>query len=309
MSVRNRTANTPATATPAEVVARAWIYASFADCVGEGNPAGVVLSEAPLASVVAQGVAAVLSVPTTGFAVLPSARGRRVVDVRFFTPDQEIDACGHVTIAVAAALVECGIWRWGDEVTVCAPGGEFPLTLGDGRVAMTQRLAASEPARLSWPEVHAALGSLRAHPTLPLACVGTGLRHLIVPVADLAQLAALELDAARIAALAQRAGVDTICVFTPIERGHARVRDLCAAIGAVEEAASGTTAGALALYLHRNDGGCLLDDELVVEQGVEMGRPSRLEVSVVSPDVVIVGGRARMLLAGTLEPWRNDERS
>lgn len=128
MSVRNRTANErmPATATRAEVPARAWIYASFADGVGGGNPAGVVLSEAPLASVVAHGVAAVLSVPTTGFAVLPSARGQRVVEVRFFTPDQEIDACGHVTIAVAAALVECGLWRWGEEVAVCAPGGEFP---------------------------------------------------------------------------------------------------------------------------------------------------------------------------------------
>src|SRR5205823_3492402 len=86
-----------------------WIYSSFASEPGGGNPAGVVLSSSPLATAEAQAIAATLSVPTTGFVTEPDVN-ERVVDVRFFTPDQEIDACGHVTIAVATALVERGIW-------------------------------------------------------------------------------------------------------------------------------------------------------------------------------------------------------
>ncbi len=211
MSALSQAAESATSATSPEAAPLAWIYASFADGLGGGNPAGVVLTSMPLAEEAAQAIAAVLSVPTTGFVVVPSDE-RGVADVRFFTPEQEIEACGHVTVAVATALVERGIWRWGDEVIVRARGGEFALTLRDRLVAMTQRLAFLGRAPVSWPKVRAALGSLEPHPSLRLARAGTGLRHLVVPVADASQLAALELDATRIAGLAREAGLDTICV-------------------------------------------------------------------------------------------------
>ena len=77
-----------------------------------------------------------------------------------------------------------------------------------------------------------------------------------------------------------------------------RVRDLCAAIGALEEPATGTTAGALALYLaaHAEASG-----ELVVEQGIEMGRPSRIDVAILGRQEAVVSGRARCVVSGTLE--------
>jgi len=102
---------------------QAWLYSSFADGLGGGNPAGVVIAPEPLEDEVAQAVAAALSVPTTGFVVAPEP-GAKSVAVRFFTPEREIDACGHVTVAVAAALVDEGVWSWGDEVNVRAAGGD-----------------------------------------------------------------------------------------------------------------------------------------------------------------------------------------
>jgi PhzF family phenazine biosynthesis protein len=286
--------------------ARCWIYSSFASGPGGGNPAGVVLSSTALAASAAQAIAATLSVPTTGFVTEPAV-DTRVVDVSFFTPEQKIDVCGHVAIAVATALVERGFWEWGDEVTLRARGGDFPLTLRDGEVAMEQQLRVLEPATIEWPDVEGTLGPLGRHPTLRLAVAGTGLRHLIVPLADVAQLSALELDASRIVTLAERAGVDTLCVFAALESGRVRLRDLCAGIGALEEPASGTTSGALAFYLTRN--GCLEGRELVVEQGIEMGRPSRIDVTVQTPDSVTVRGQASKVLAVTLEPWSDDERT
>jgi hypothetical protein len=74
-------------------------------------PAGVVVSWEPIDPALAQAVAAVLSVPTIGFAVADEAAADGLVSVRFFTPLQEIDACGHVTIALATALVELGVWN------------------------------------------------------------------------------------------------------------------------------------------------------------------------------------------------------
>jgi PhzF family phenazine biosynthesis protein len=279
---------------------RAWIYASFAASRAGGNPAGVVVSAQPISTGAAQSLAAVLSVPTTGFVVADLAAAEGTVSVRFFTPQQEIAACGHVTIAIATALVELGIWSWGREVTVRSPGGEFPLHLRDGQVEMDQRQQFAARAAATWGDITAALGDVRAHSDLPLEVSGTGLRHLIVPVADLAALSELTLDGARIAALTVRAQVDTICVWAAtLEADRFRVRDLCAGIGALEEPASGTTAGALALYLARHD---QLDrPKLDIEQGVEMGRPSRLEVIVTAHDAVTIRGTARKVLAGELE--------
>jgi PhzF family phenazine biosynthesis protein len=259
----------------------------------------VVVSAKPIETATAQGVAATLSVPTTGFVVASEAGSDRPAPVRFFTPQQEIDACGHVTIAIATALVEHGVWEWSSEVAISCRGGEYRLQLNDGQVEMEQRLQVREPAAVDWADVVAALGVSGAS-NLPLAISGTGLRHLIVPAAGVDDLAALRLERERIAALASRVGVDTICVFASTgHAGHFRVRDLCAGIGAVEEPASGTTSAALAFYLADHD--LLTRPEVVIEQGIEMARPSRIEVLVEAADRVVVRGRAHKLLAGELE--------
>jgi PhzF family phenazine biosynthesis protein len=277
-----------------------WLYASFASNFGGGNPAGVVLSSQRIASRTAQATAAMLGAPTTGFVLLDNAAASGSAGVRFFTPEQEIDACGHVSIAIATALAESGIWHWGREARVRAAGGEFPLRLGDRCVEMEQRRQTVEPASIDWSDVKAALGPVRPRPELPLAVAATGLRHLIVPLADVAALTEVTLDRGLITALARRSAVDTICVWArTAERSRIRIRDLCAPIGAVEEAASGTTAGALGLYLATH--GQLDGPELSIDQGVEMGRPSRIEVVVSSAEVVTVRGEALRLLTGTLE--------
>jgi trans-2,3-dihydro-3-hydroxyanthranilate isomerase len=125
------------------------------------------------------------------------------------------------------------------------------------------------------------------------------LRHLIVPLADGGALREITLDGTRIVALAERALLDTVCVWAAgSDRNHFRLRDLCAAIGAIEEPASGTTSGALAFYLAQHEQ--LASQELVVEQGVEMGRPSRIEVVLTLSDRVTVRGGARKVVEGTL---------
>jgi trans-2,3-dihydro-3-hydroxyanthranilate isomerase len=277
----------------------AWLYTSFAGDRFSGNPAGVVVSSRPVAPEVAQFVAAVMSVPTTGFAVIDPDRPGEPVEAHFFTPEQEIDACGHVMVAMASALVGRGLWPKGSEVVVRARGGDFRLRLRHGQVEMDQQLRVLEAARVGWPDVEAALGPVPGCRDLPLAVAGTGLRHLMVPVAGMAALAQMAVDPARITGLAARAAVDTVCVFAAARApGRYRVRDLCAAIGATEEPASGTTAGSLALYLARERqpaGG------LVIEQGVEMGRPCLIGAHVRSSQEVTVRGKVRKVLSGVLE--------
>lgn len=192
-----------------------YLYDSFAAQRFGGNVAGVVFLEQPAAAEWVQGIAAELGAPTTGFVDMPTARSHDA-RVRFFTPAQEISPCGHVTVAIAAALVEAGVWRAG-QAAVSAPGGRVRLsvshsTAGRITVEIVQQLQHLErPGRPGG--LGAVLGPAKPSRQLPLTLAGTGLRHLLIPVCDPAELAALPLIAASIAAVSQAVKADTIGVY------------------------------------------------------------------------------------------------
>ena len=290
--------------------AAVFLYESFPAASFGGNVAGVVLLERPASQSWMQGVAADLGAPTTGFVDLPSAR-LGCAEVRFFTPHQEIGACGHVTVAIATALAETGTWDPG-KAAVQAPGGSYDLLLHPDDhgvvVEMRQQLRhfeALDPA----PDLVSILGPApKPDERYPVALASTGLRHMLVPVPEVASLAQLPMIASDIAATSHRFEVDTIGIWALDARDQpgvrVRMRDLCAAIGAVEEPASGTTSGALAFALA--NAGVLTPQRprLVVTMGVEMGRPSQLCVHVEfdgsRPSTARALGRSRLVMAGHL---------
>jgi trans-2,3-dihydro-3-hydroxyanthranilate isomerase len=294
----------------------AFLYEPFGAAPFGGNMAGVVFLEGPASEQWMRGVAADLGAPTTGFVDLPSGRQYNA-HVRFFTPRQEIDACGHVTVAVATALAETGIWAAQDvrHASVTARGGEFPLRLETGTAGGKLLITVSQKlVELATPlslDVSPIVGKARLSRNLPITIAGTGLRHLLVPVERLDDLAELVVTADQVARLSHAHRVDTIGVFALVGRRdgvlRVRMRDLCAGIGALEEPASGTTCGALAFTLaalHVMDEGTLLE----VEMGVEMGRPSRLSVRVdfdaALPRAAHVTGSAHRVLVGTIQVLR-----
>jgi trans-2,3-dihydro-3-hydroxyanthranilate isomerase len=269
-----------------------YLYEAFAARPFGGNPAAVVMLDEPKPDAWLLGVASDLGAPTTGFVDLLEARPGHV-DVRFFTPHREINACGHVTVAIAAALVETGSWTPGPAV-VGAPGGRYELMLhqddsGRVQVEMEQQLRHLSCAPVG-PPLDALLGDARRHRTLPVIRAGTGLSHLLVPVDS---VAAYEVDTI---------GVYTITSDTPSPVA-VRMRDLCAAIGATEEPASGTTSGALALALAQIGVLGARSPTLDVEMGIEMGRPSRLlvDVDTANPTMARLRGSAARVLTGRLE--------
>jgi trans-2,3-dihydro-3-hydroxyanthranilate isomerase len=282
------------------------LYDSFAAKRFAGNVAGVVILESPLPDGIMQAVAAELGAPTTGFAV---ARDPGEVRIRFFTPRQEIDACGHVSLAVAIELIACGVWEVGDgganEVAARTAAGPLPIRLTNGAAGVGARLSYS-PKVVGTPEtdgrlIETTLG-VRPDDRLPIQVVATGLRHLVVGFASTEDLAALRLEDVAIRELARSSGVDTICAFAPVDTELLRMRDLTSAIGVLEEPASGTTSSALAEYASEHG---LVDDRahVRIEQGVEMGRRSLIDVEFESSEdghIAWVGGEAIKTATGTV---------
>jgi trans-2,3-dihydro-3-hydroxyanthranilate isomerase len=159
-----------------------------------------------------------------------------------------------------------------------------------------------EPAEMG-PELHRveALGpaGLRAsdgHPTLPPQVVSTGVPHVLAPVRAAAALARARPDWPAIGALldAHDALVLYLAACDP-DGGRARARAFSGTAEMGEDPATGSAAGPLLAYLAARAGVARLE----IEQGVEMGRPSRLECGV-EGDRVRVGGGVALVLEGTL---------
>jgi len=74
---------------------------AFTDRVFSGNPASVIFLEEKLSDLLLQKIARENMLPETAF-VFPMGNG--VFSLRWFTPDIEIDLCGHATLASAHVI-------------------------------------------------------------------------------------------------------------------------------------------------------------------------------------------------------------
>lgn len=287
------------------------IYAAFPAARFGGNIAGVVYDEDRLSAEEMQGIAADLCAPTTGFA-------RRVADdlfdVRFFSTRREMDMCGHVTIGIFAALLDDDrIPRAQAVYRQTTPAGEIGVVVRptpEGvEIALRQPeprfgLVAATPAEIA-PLLGAPEAAIRS-----VASSSTALSHLFVEFAPEADLGAIAPSDDGLRAFSDARGIDTIGVWRLQEPGadgaaRIRLRDLCHGVGDPEEAASGTTNGALAALLWREGrapadaSGCV---RVRAEQGFEMGRPSLISTRLTVRDGAVreveVGGGATRRLSG-----------
>jgi trans-2,3-dihydro-3-hydroxyanthranilate isomerase len=204
--------------------------------------------------------------------------------VRIWTPAGELPFAGHPTVGTAVVLavegvipvnggvLELGIGDVAVEVDECRPDG--------GRATMTQRAPEfgaeySDRARLAQAF---GLGVNDLVADLPAQLVSTGLEQFLVPLVSLGALqrATAQPDLAP-GVLAEAGGrwAYLFTVETPASNAAARARLL--GVGK-EDPATGSAAGPLGAYLIRY--GLHRAGELEIEQGIEMGRPSRIRVDV-----------------------------
>jgi PhzF family phenazine biosynthesis protein len=262
--------------------------AAFTDDPDGGNPAGVVLDAGSLSDDEMQRIAADVGFSETAFLV-PAGDG--VFDVRYFSPAAEVPFCGHATIASGVVL--------GDgDLLFRTPAGDVPVRVREGRATLTS--AAPYVEEVTDDEIDEALALLRwsrdeLDPSLPPRIAYAGVRHLILAAATRERLARLDYDydGLREYMLARElTTVDLIWRETP-ELFHAR--DPFPVGDTVEDPATGAAGAALGAYL-RELGLISVPAEVVVLQGEDMGRPSRIEVTIAAdrPEIEVSGGAVVM---------------
>lgn len=266
-------------------------YTAFSTDPGGGNPAGVVLDASGLADADMLRIAAEIGYSETAFLTGTAPREYRV---RYFSPLAEVDFCGHATIATSVALAE----RIGAGPLVFHTNtGAVHVETESGRARLTSVAPRSRPATPA--EVADTLRALRwqetdLDPRFPARVAYAGNEHLVLGIASRTRLATLDYDFDALGAIMRAAGWTTVHLFHEDGPGHFQARDPFPVGGVVEDPATGAAAAAFGGYLR--DIGYTDTDVITIEQGVDLGRPSLLEVDLDggAPGISVTGAAVRI---------------
>ncbi len=249
----------------------------------------------------------------------PPANPSHAAQVRIFTPGAEVPFAGHPTVGTAIALVTLG--------KAGSPSGESRIVLEEkvGPVPVTVRVGTDGAAFAQFsvaklPEFGppapsrgklAEILSLDAEDILGTQMapqgVSCGLPFLVVPVRSVDALSRSRVRIEPWEATLKASWASEVFVFAKDPDGgatHYRARCFVPGLSVPEDPATGSANACLAGYLAsrapQQDGTL----RWTVDQGIEMGRPSRLEIEADKVGGAItairVGGAAVLMSEGTL---------
>lgn len=203
--------------------------------------------------------------------------------MRIFTPENEIPFAGHPTLGTATVVAES---LGKDRVVLESGRGLVPVRFESppgpaARGTMEQPMPTSEPYR----HADQLLSALRVDASLlPITTYDNGIPHVYVVLDHPGDVASLQPDLGALATLARETGARIIGFNVSAGQGSAwKTRMFAPADGVPEDAATGSAAGPLALHLTRH-GLIPWGEEIRIEQGAEIGRPSTLFARVSGND-------------------------
>ncbi|MFJ3160252.1 PhzF family phenazine biosynthesis protein [Streptomyces kanasensis] len=268
---------------------------AFTDEALKGNPVAVYLDADGLDAERMQRIAREMNLSETTF-VLPPRQGGDA-HVRVFTPVNELPFAGHPLLGTAIAL---GNRRGVDRLMLETAMGVIPfeLTVSQG-VVSSAWMRQPVPVWEGFEEEDALLAALGVRETaLPVEIYRNGPRHVLVALGSVEELSALEPDHR---ALARFPDMAANCIAGQGTRWRSRM--FSPAYGVVEDAATGSAAGPIAIHLARH-GVAGYGRDVRIVQGAEMGRPSTMHARAEGAGDVVtsvtVGGDGVVVIDGTL---------
>ena len=259
---------------------KAYTLNAFGKTEKGGNPAGVVLNSENLSVKQMKLIA-----KEVGFSETAFVSSSNVADfkVRFFTPSEEVNLCGHATIATFYLLSELGMVNSGKYTQETKAGVLDIEVMRDKTILMTQSLPEFFGI-IDKVEIADSLNiSVDNMTNMPVEIVSTGLRDIIVPIRTLDSLLSIKPNFDKISKISEKYGAIGYNVFTLETKleGTAHSRNFAPLYSIPEESATGTATGALSSYLFKHQ---ILSmeklDNLIFEQGYCMYMPSEIKASL-----------------------------
>ncbi|MEG1314128.1 MAG: PhzF family phenazine biosynthesis protein [Anaerovoracaceae bacterium] len=298
------------------------IIDAFTEKTFGGNPAGVVIlpegNDFPTDEIMVK-TAAELRYSETAFI---KKLNDKEFNIRYFTPAAEVDLCGHATIASFSALLSLGIISDNGTYINHTLAGDLNIKIENGFVMMDMATpeeisTISDVAALeelykvmgtTYSEQFATTVSGEKVQLLP-RLISTGLPDIMMPVSSEKALNALAPDMKVLSALSEKYKVVGVHAFTltggsavSSQDATAHCRNFAPLYDIDEEAATGTSNGALTYYFYLNK---LIKpiDKCKIIQGESMDRPSAILTEIEAKDnkcLIKVGGSAVILAQGEI---------
>ncbi|WP_428311621.1 PhzF family phenazine biosynthesis protein [Hydrocarboniphaga sp.] len=279
-----------------------------------GNPLAVVMQADALSSERMQDIAREFNLSETVFVLQP--RGGADARVRIFTPSHELPFAGHPTVGSACLLAELGVFGSGEQIDVVLEEevGPVPVRIrrAAGRAAHAQLSTAVLPSfapALAGIDELAALLSLSPD-DIEIAQdaprgASCGVPYNLVPLRSLEALRRSRLKPALLDRLGEHRWSTAFYLYCrDAEPDTLRARMYAPDLGVGEDPATGSAAAALCGHLadRAQQGDATLSWS--IHQGVEMQRPSLIEIQADKREgritAVRVGGYAVRVACGRL---------
>ncbi len=295
-----------------------------------GNPLAVFPDAAGLDTNTMQAIAREMNLSETTFVFPPSNPGADF-KVRIFTPASELPFAGHPVVGTQWMLAYLGKTRLQEPITTV----KFELGVGvraaalhvrDGKVTkVVMDHQKPEFCQMANPDQVARLekafglepGAIR-DAGAPVQVISTGIRQLFVPIRTLKAVQGLhpsKIDTNALSRLCAELDPETHCMhcsvmvlttetLSPEAQVHTRM--FVPLAGVPEDPATGSASGGLGAFLVENR---LVQavpptTHIISEQGIEMSRPSRIEIEVDgepgSIAMIRVGGEVIPMIEGVI---------
>ncbi len=298
------------------------VYDVFTDSKLAGNPLAIIFDAEGLSDEAMQAIAREMNLSETVF-VLPPQNPAHTANLRIFTPGRELPFAGHPTVGTAIALAEKAHANHGGDLDLVSVLDE---RVGPVRCAIKLRQNKASFAEFDLPKKSQEIllplerADIANALSLKITEIGfenhvpsiwsAGVPFLLVPVHDVGAAERLEFDqqlwektvpfvdgALASAFIYCRGGVNHVAKF------HARMFPV--GMGIVEDPATGAAVAALSGAINQFD--ALPDGHhpVIIEQGIEMGRPSLIHLHLDIDGGLIanarIGGQAVRVASGILE--------
>jgi len=250
---------------------------AFTDKPFRGNPAAVCILESKPTDRLMQDIASEMNLAETAF-LLKEGDG---FNLRWFTPNSEVDLCGHATLASAHILMEKGYLIEGQEVNFYTKSGLLTAVSQDGWIRLNFP-ATPEKEEVAPDELIEALN------IAPLY-IGKNIFNYIIEVENEEIVRKLEPDFTKLLKIDMR-GV----IVTAIAKDYDFVsRFFAPDIGIFEDPVTGSAHCCLGPYWKSRLG----KDELIAYQASKRGGVLRVKVL---NDRVLISGKAVTVLEGEI---------
>jgi trans-2,3-dihydro-3-hydroxyanthranilate isomerase len=288
----------------------------FAENPLEGNALAVFCDARGLTTEEMQALARETNLSETTF-ILPrpaEIERERGVQVRIFLTTEEVPFAGHPTLGTASWLYwNHPVLRGSEEITLDLGVGRIPVRfkppqLGEQGIfgTMKQKDPTFGEIRNGREDREALAAALNLavddlDPDLPAQVISTGMAFCIVPLRSMEVAARLRISPQPARRYLDRIGARFFHCITPAPANsgadwHARMQ-----FDTGEDPATGSASGCAIGYLVRH-GLVASGQPVIIEQGIEILRPSHIHVSATIEDEVVtkvfVGGRTIPVASG-----------